>query len=354
MILFVGGTFNSANGKMSGLITKIYEEMKDSISQDIVFYNGGNLQQIPEILQKVKEAKYVLWMPNITEDVEKQRNIKEINPRCILIGSKRNNNEYSFGELLTRSLQQKHNLCLEFSKEELIKMTLFDPLGNVFYSGTNVKELVPILLNRMQYLASMKRIPSIKSNKVIEREKLDPLFLQLVKEYAETFHELIQAQTFRFLGNCSTRCMRGFPSQRIDDLIYVSKRNVDKRYIDEESFVPCQFNAYKDDCVNYFNENKPSVDSPIQLILYKHLPNINFMIHSHCYVKDAPFTKHIIPCGALQEVLEILNVLPKDNELKNLKYFAINLKGHGSTVMANTSEQLRNIPYYARPIPELI
>lgn len=44
-----------------------------------------------------------------------------------------------------------------------------------------------------------------------------------------------------------------------------------------EHFVPTYLSEYK---VYYCGENKPSVDTPIQLRLYEKLPNINYMIDS--------------------------------------------------------------------------
>ena len=190
----------------------------------------------------------------------------------------------------------------------------------------------------------MNRMGSVKVGQ-IDMPELDERFLMEVKKYAETFHNLIQAQTTRFLGNCSTRCMRGFPSERIGDLIYVSKRNVDKRYIDKDAFVPCKL---EDGKVHYYNDSKPSVDTPIQVRLYELLPNINYMIHSHCYIKDAPFTKQVIPCGALEEINEIMDTI-KDTQTE---YHVVNLLGHGSTIMCKHSEQLNNINYIPRIFPE--
>ena len=287
-------------------------------------------------------------MSNVLGDVEKHRNVKEINPRCMLIGSKRNNNEYDFGEVVKRALEQKLNLCIQFTKTEQQGrlMSILDPLGNIFYEGYDIQEMVKVLINRTLYLKKIHRMGSYKGDAIIHPQ-INEKFLEFVKDYAETFHELIQAQTSRFLGNCSTRCMRGFPSVRDGQLIYVSKRNVDKRYIDNDAFVACQLTEKG---VKYFSENKPSVDTPIQLSLYKELPNINYMIHSHCYIKGAMFTDEIIPCGGLEEIDAILKLIPD----KNTEYAAINLKGHGSTIMVKDVKNLENIAYIPRLLPEKV
>ena len=347
MILLVGGTFDENKGKQSYIVNEMYKYIRNT---GLICHleNGGNYKDIPRILNNTIGYEIVIWMPNVLGDVEKHRNVKEINPRCMLIGSKRNNNEYDFGEVVKRALEQKLNLCIQFTKTEQPGrlMSILDPLGNIFYEGYDIQEMVKVLINRTLYLKKIHRTGSYKGDEIIHPQ-INEKFLELVKDYAETFHELIQAQTSRFLGNCSTRCMRGFPSVRDGQLIYVSKRNVDKRYIDNDAFVACQLTEKG---VKYFSENKPSVDTPIQLSLYKELPNINYMIHSHCYIKGAMFTDEIIPCGGLEEIDAILKLIPD----KNTEYAAINLKGHGSTIMVKDVKNLENIAYIPRLLPEKV
>lgn len=345
MILLVGGTFDENGGKQSYIVNQMYNCIRN---KNLICHleNGGTHKDIGRILLNTLGYEIVIWMPNVLGNVEKQRNVKNINPRCMLVGSKRNNNEYDFGEVVKRALEQKLNLCIQFTKTEQSGrlMTILDPLGNIFYEGYNIQEMVDVLIDRVLFLKKITRIGSYRGGRIIEAH-IDPHFLELVKGYAETFHELIKAQTSRFLGNCSTRCMRGFPSMRDGDFICVSQRNVDKRYIDNNAFVPC---TLTEKGVEYYSENKPSVDTPIQLSLYNELPNINYMIHSHCYIKDALFTNKIIPCGGLEEVEEILKLIPN----KDIEYAAINLKGHGSTIMCKNVRNLENIPYIPRILPE--
>lgn len=138
-------------------------------------------------------------------------------------------------------------------------------------------------------------------------------FIELVRSYAEKFHEIMQPtkDVKRFLGNCSAkplppqvgRCSKGMPSFKTKDYVFVSQRNVDKEYLDISHFVP----VYEEDGkIYYCGDNKPSVDTPIQLMLYKTLPNIRYMIHSHCYAENAVMTTKSILCGAIEEVDEVL------------------------------------------------
>ena len=349
-ILFVGGTFDDNGGRPSSLVNKFYEVMKAN-GYGVDLYNGGSYSSIEMLLGGTIHYNYVIWWPNIPNDKPKLRNVKDINPKCILVTSKRNDdNKYGFAELINRALEVKANLCIQFSKwNDMYKMMLFDPLGNCWYDGMTISDACLAMLNRMFFLAGITRqgCNHKEGNKNIPN---DHEFFDIVKNYGDVFHDLIQPDkgVTRYLGNASFRCQRGFPSFKKHGQVYVSRRNVDKRYIDRDSFVPV---SLKGDTLYYYGEHKPSVDTPIQTRLYKLLPNINYMMHAHVYIKDAPFTDHMIPCGGVEEVHEILAVIGKET---NNDFYAINLLGHGSIIMAKNLEQMKNIEYVARKMPEKV
>ena len=349
-ILFVGGTFDNNGGKPSSIVNKFAKELGvESISCDV--FNGGYFNQLEDILESVVNYKYVIWWANVPNDMPKIRNVKEINPKCILVTSKRNDNgKYGFAELINRALGAKANLCVEFSKwNDVYTMRIFDPLGNQWYHGYSILDASKVLIDRMIFLADITRQSCLHAEEIIQIPE-EKEFFTLIKNYADVFHDLIQPDkgVTRFLGNSSFRCQRGFPSFRKNDKIFVSRRNIDKRYIDKDGFVPVKM---ADSVLWYYGEHKPSVDTPIQTRLYQILPNINYMIHAHVYIADAPFTKHNIPCGGIEEVQEIMDVVGHDTD-KN--FYAINLIGHGCIVMANNVNQLKNLKYVARKMPESI
>jgi hypothetical protein len=152
------------------------------------------------------------------------------------------------------------------------------------------------------------------------------------------------------MGNASFRCENGFPTFRDGNLMFVSKRDIDKRDIGIAGFVPV--NLASEHVVEYYaikgNESKPSVDSPINLRLYNHMPGIRFMLHSHTYVEGAPFTAKVLACGDLREAVEVMLLVDAETDR-----FAVNLRGHGSLVGAAKPEMLRDVKYVARPVPEL-
>lgn len=368
-ILFVGGTWDLNGGKKS----KIVDEFAKYIPNTLV-YNGGNYNDLNKILESCINYDIVIWWANVSNDLPKVRNVKEINYKTMLISSKRNiDNKYSIQDLLERSFKLKSNLTVEFSKKEnKYNMRLFDPLGNEWYDGLDIEKCAKAILDRLKIIKNITREKTIKSEENFEnistffksdlnqiyKSNDNPVipikndFLSIVKNYAYVFaKEMVQKKDVkRFLGNASFRCPKGFPSFKEGKYIFVSKRNVNKEFIGINEFVPVYLENEK---IYYCGDNKPSVDTPIQVRLYSLLPNINYMIHSHCYIKNAPFTKNALPCGSVEEVKEIVDVLKNyyNNDL-NKDFYLINLVGHGSIMMSNKIEQLKNIDMIGRKLPE--
>ena len=350
-ILFVGGNWNHNGGRGSKIVSLFASELKD-----VKLYNGGNYNELNDIIKSVINYDIVIWWANVDNNLEKIRNVKDINYKTMLVTSKRNiDNKYSFQDLLQRSLDLKANLTVEFSKKNnLYYMRLFDPLGNVWYKGTDIKECSIYLLDRLNFIKNITRRSTIRDNstnlpnQIIKEEQ----FLNIVREYANKFSQVSfdKINVKRFLGNASFRCLKGFPSFKKDKYIYVSKRNVNKEFISINDFVLVYLD---DDKVYYCGDNKPSVDTQVQVNLYKNLSNINYMIHSHCYINNAPFTEVALPCGSLEEVDEILKTIKKyyNNDL-NRNFYLINLLGHGSIMMSSDVSKLNNIDIVGRNIPE--
>ena len=368
-ILFVGGNWDLNGGKKS----KIVDEFSKHLPNATV-YNGGNYNDLNKILDSCTEYDVVIWWANVPNELPKIRNVKDINYKTMLVSSKRNiDNKYSFQDLLQRALSLKSNLTVEFSKNNNIYgMKLFDPLGNVWYEGTNIEDCAYELLDRLNFIKEITRDSTISSDEDIgalawffnmfkeEMYKSDnsytiPVkkeFLKIVREYAIKFAEVTfqTKDVKRFLGNASFRCPKGFPSFRDGKYIFVSKRNVNKEFIDIDEFVPVYL---ENDKIYYCGENKPSVDTPIQVRLYKMFSKINYMIHSHCYINEAPYTETALPCGAIEETDEIKKIIYEyyNNDF-NKDFYLINLIGHGSIMMSNNPDKLKNIDIIGRKLPE--
>lgn len=370
-ILFVGGTWDLDGGKSSSIVQKFASALSN-----VDVYNGGNYNDLESILDKVKDYNIVLWWANVPNDLPKVRDVKEINYKTMLVSSKNNTDDrYTFQDLLQRSFALKSNLVIEFKRlDKIYQMRLFDPLGNVWYEGTDIKSCADELIKRLTFIKSIKRESTVSSEEnngalawffnmfkqemyhddesVVIPIKED--FLRIVKGYATKLAEATfeTKDVKRFLGNASFRCPKGFPSFREGKYIFVSRRNINKEYITIDDFVPVYLDDNK---IYYHGDFKPSVDTPIQVRLYNKLPNINYMIHTHCYIKDASYTDVALPCGAIEEVDEIINTIKKnyDNDL-NRDFYVINLKGHGSIMMSNEPKRLETVEIIGRHLPEVI
>jgi len=347
--LFVTGRFDDGGGKPSKIGQQVFETIQTPGTD---YLNGGNYIDLKEAVNAAKDYKLIYWFADVPNDKPKLvQRIKAINNECVLVTSKRNlEAKYSFSDLLYHALSIKSNLFVEFSKrEEKYQGRIIDPLGNVFLDYTTDFSLVARVLKKRAFeLLNYTRIASESIGEATEIPD-EKEFFPIIKRYAEVFHSLIHSHpdsANRFFGNASFRCERGFPSFRNKGLIYVSRRNVDKRAIDRNAFVGVKPELP----VKYYGYYKPSVDTPIQISIYNYYSQIRYILHSHVYVTDAPFTEHIIPCGAIEEADEIIMLLPN----RTMTDFAVNLKGHGSLVLVDDAQKLRNINYQAREMPELV
>ena len=354
-ILCVGGVFDDNGGRPSSYFRKLVNGLCDEIPQaNIVSFNGGFFAELENHVGFVREFDSVVWAADVPNEKPKlARILKQKNPKIMLVITKSNKEgKYTRQHLAARALQSKANLLIEFKEDFDYRVTasVIDPLGNCFVEDTPyVSVLAVVLHNRLRLLESMTRVESVRVGEIV-----NPLiarsehaeFFEIVRDYANQFHKLIHADdNGRMLGNLSFRCEGGFPSMRSGDLLMVSRRDVDKRSIGMDSMVPVDLRVH--DKINYYGDNKPSVDTPIQRLLYQQWPLANYMLHAHVYIEGAPYTEIPLPCGALQEAGEVLLVMP---EYDGKALACVNLVGHGSLAVARDVSMLKNIPYIPRPL----
>lgn len=357
-ILFVGGNWDLNGGRKS----KKVEEFAKFLP-NVTVYNGGNFNNLNDILESCVNYDIVLWWANVSNDLPKIRNVKDINYKAMLVSSKRNvDGNYTFQDLLQRSFSLKSNLTIEFSMvDDKYYMRLFDPLGNMWYGGFSTKMCLKILIERLNFIRSITRESTVSNEENVGalawffnmfkdemyESNENPLvsikeeFLEIVRNYAYKFADATfeTKDVKSFLGNASFRCPKGFPSFRDGKYIFVSNRNENKEFIGIKEFVTVYL---EDGKLFYCGDNKPSVDSPIQVKLYSLLPNINYMIHSRCYIENVPYIDVALACGALEKVDEIKNVIRKYYDSDYDKdFYVVNLLGYGSIMMSNKASQLK-------------
>ena len=353
-ILFVCGDWNDEGGRASGYMRKLARAVQSwhpsSTTIFVQYIEGGRFDYLlNNILPEVADADLVYWFCHTDSDkpmlVEL---VKKVNPKAILVMLGKN--DKTVYAHIAKMLTVKANLMVEICpKSKPFTVNLLDPLGNCFLFGeSDINKVAEALATRAKELFYLVRLPSVSIGRKVQAPDM-PEFFALAREHAKTFHDLIHMdKQDRYLGHLSFRCENGFPSFRDGNFIFVSKRNIDKRTINADSFVALNPNCTK--MVEYYGDEKPSVDAPISLRLYGYYDKINYMLHSHMYVKNAPFTEAINPCGVVAEVYNIVHVLPDIRCLNAI----INLKGHGSLVMASDLNYLKNIEYIKRDMPEII
>lgn len=222
-------------------------------------------------------------------------------------------------------------------------MLLFDPLGCKWYEGTSISDLVQNLYKRLIFISNAKREHTYNIEGQIEIPNNEEFF-SFVREAAETFHKTIDHSegVTKFMGNASFRGK--------DNYLFVSKRDVDKSNIDKNNFVACQLN---NGILYYYGDTKPSKDTISQANLYNLFPNINYMIHSHCYAIDGKYTEMPVPCGSLDEIDEITKVI--DNQYGGnygLSLYKINYLGHGCLLLGKSVDDLKTTHFIPRIFPE--
>jgi len=338
--LFVAGHFDDGFGKPSKIAEQVFEAVNPINAR---YSNGGSFNELFRLLENIEKYNLIFWFADVSNNRPKLvSEIKKRHKECVLVTSKRNRGEYSFHDLLYHALGIKSNMFVEISENENKRYQgrVIDPLGNVFLDYNEDFGLVgKVIGKRADELMGYTRISSEKEGGRIPAPKQEE-FIGVIRGYSDLFHELVHSHpeaTNRFFGNASFR--KG-------DLIFVTKRNVDKRELDKNAFV-----AVKPETpICYFGDDKPSIDTPTQVKLYNFYQNVSFMLHSHTYIQDAPFTSRIIPCGALEEADEIIRMLPYEDK----KNFFVNLRGHGSLALVDRIEYLKSLPYFARQLPEVV
>jgi hypothetical protein len=365
-VLVVAGRFDDTGGRASGYIRKLVEKAFVFCDHSfpgffhIAELNGGSFEELLIVKERLDQYGVVIWMPDVPNDKPKLiDDIKKKYPHCLLVTSKNNSEgKYPLLTLIARALNQHANLFVEFVQENNKWLaSVMDPLGNAYcLRESDIYTVAAALFGRIYDLCNVTRLASERIGDAIEVPD-QPEFFAIARELADQFHDLLHAvNQGRFVGNLSFRCESGFPAFRDSSYIFVSRRNIDKRDIDRSGFVAVD--ATHLDSIRYFGDYKPSVDTAIQLKLFAKYPKVNYMLHAHIYVDEAPRTFNVLPCGAVEEALAVedtLNGIPADDEGWEIKVVnqTVNLRGHGCLILAGSPEYIRTLKFVARGFPEL-
>lgn len=317
MAYIVGG--NPTINKRSSVILKLARGFL--INFNIKTFNGT-------FCDDISESDLTLWMIDVDNSVDKIYPKKK--DGSVLICSKVIRDGITKFDAVSRIFKMNGNSVICIYKDlEHFEFELVDALGNTWGKRTSdINELCKTILKFYKWSSSQVRkqtdnIPKVE-DELININKLLSIKVQ-------------NSIGSRYFGNVSTRCMKLFPSSRLyDNLFYVSARNSNKEFLTSDDFVRVTVDS---DHIFYDGERKPSVDTPIQVHLYKHFGNINYMIHGHAFIDGAEYTGHYYPCGDMREFYCILESI----ESKNVNSFKINLLNHGFLIGSSNLENLSEI-----------
>jgi ribulose-5-phosphate 4-epimerase/fuculose-1-phosphate aldolase len=132
-----------------------------------------------------------------------------------------------------------------------------------------------------------------------------------------------------------------FPSFKLDDGVLVTARSTPKDKLQVTDFVPTKL---VNGDVQYYGvkEQKPSIDTPVQLKLYERYPQFNFMIHGHAYIDIAITLDKYYPCGDMREFDVICDYMDKLTASIGHppESIVLNLKNHGFLMMTSTLNRM--------------
>lgn len=314
--ILVGGLFSESGGKTSGIIRKLGQTIECTS-----IINGGTLGDLDAVTKMVPGHNLVLWFPNISNEIDK--NYPRKDRGAILICSKVMREGYNRYDSCSRIFQLHGNAVIEIYKEETgFRFILVDALANEWANTMDLKVLSKAITEFCEWTRSSIRSRSSNFNKSR---------LETLSELTRTVADKVEANKGkRYFGNVSTRCESMFPTTRINSGIYVSKRNIDKNRIGPDDFVLVSGWDRISCMLSYEGDNKPSVDTPIQMELYSKLSGLGCMIHGHAYIAGAPETDNYYPCGDVREATDILQKIDTSKDAQ-----AINLRYHGFLLLAN-------------------
>lgn len=331
-MLVVGGNFGGTS-KSSSVITKLFDNLK---TDDSELVNGGSLNDFIDSIGKVKSHNTVLWMPNVSNSVPKQNLSKNIGT-CLIVSKAIRDDTRDRGDAISRIFKYQANAVIAITYGEKFSFELIDALGNTWSDTSDIKQLSEDIKRFVEWHKDSQRVPTVKDTNTLDE------FLKINKSLSE----VIKRDQYRYFGNMSTRCSHLFPAVRNSDSILVSKRNSPKDSISRSDLVEV---FREKGIIRYYGDNKPSVDTPIQLALYEQFPEINYMIHGHSLIKGANTTDTYYSCGDIREIQESIEIINQTGESNG--YF--NLKNHGFLIYSDSINNLKNIvkDIVFEPLPE--
>lgn len=331
-ILVVGGNWNRKGGRPS----KIVERLAYYIWADEA--NGGNIRDLERL--DITPYRLVVWMPNVPNEESKHYPRKARG--AVLVVSKVMRPGITSADAAARIFKMRANAVIEISSMSgTLQFRLADALSNTWADSSEIEVMGDALFELNAWTRESVRVRSVHVTNATTSDTPADLvvLLELVRSVAARVENEVGG---RYFGNVSTRCMKQFPSLLISSSqesvwAWVSPRNTDKQRLTPDDMV-LVYQSKPGVNVGYFGKQKPSVDTAVQMELYRQLAPLQYMIHGHAYIEGAPTTAEYFPCGDLREVGGVAEcVRPGETTV------ALNLKNHGFLLAAATLEGMKEL-----------
>ena len=225
-VILVGGDFGK-QPRSSSVISKLANEFYEP-----TVVNGGSLKDLNKI--KLEGFNFILWAPNIDNEIEKQYPKKE--KGAVLICTKVLRENRNYGDAVARIFKMNANAVTAIdSSTKPFKFKLVDALGNLWCDTSDLAILATTFKSFHRWSSNAVRVDSVKTELKIAKPTQTLIdFCDIIKNVAD---KVENERGGRYFGNASTRCSKMFPSLRNEENFLVSGRNVPKDRITVEDFV---------------------------------------------------------------------------------------------------------------------
>ena len=336
-VLFIAGNWTQEGGRTSNYMAKLINSFESKLGHPIQAFNGGNIDDLPEILEKyVPDADFVFWSPNIPSSLSSKRRInpKNYNHRVTLVNFKRNDGRYDFDDMMSISITLRADLTCEVRKnnEGRYEMRIYDILGNLWSDfTTNTSKSVATLISRATALKALTYTKFRHEDTAIQanNENLDEI-LAIYKDFGLRLVEVAEPSDHvkRHLGEIAFRGSND-PDDSRYDLIYASERNLRlSESINESNFIATRLDR---NTLSFYGDRKPHLSAALFNRIMQEMPGVNYIFFSQCYLRDAKFTERILTKGCNQEYDEVKKVIEENNFAKD----GVNIIGQGSLILGN-------------------
>ena len=172
-LLIVGGTFsnNPDEVKRSGVVRKMLEHI-DNVNAythciEALMANSGTIETLEALVDTPtkEDADVTIWMPNITNEEPKHYPRKK--QGSVLICSKVMREGYTRADSISRIFKMHGNAVIEIRKDEksgMVKFTLVDALGNIWYDGNDIPSLMTSIMSFVAFTKAARRINTSRAN----------------------------------------------------------------------------------------------------------------------------------------------------------------------------------------------